>query len=139
MNNIKIIRMRTGEDVIGEITPIDEEGSFSIIDPMQIDMQLDPTSRKQILILSHWLPVQLIKDNAAELHTTDIITAMVPKEEFSEYYQTQIAMIKQEMEDDVKPSKKKKSKASANAAIDLISETMELIEAMRTKEGSKVH
>jgi hypothetical protein len=138
MNNVKIIRLQTGEDVIGEITPIDEEGSFSVLDPMQIDMQLDPTSRKQILIMSHWLPVSLIKDNVAELHTTDIITAMVPKDEFVEYYQAQIAKIKQDMQE-ASTSEKKTKKVSSEDAIDLLAKTLEAIEAMKAKGNNKPH
>ena len=88
--------------------------------------------------MSHWLPVTLIKDNVAELHTTDIITAMIPKEEFTEYYQTQVEKIKEETAEAAKFAKKTK-KVSSEDAIDLIQETMEVIEAMKNRGNSKPH
>ena len=58
-NNIKIVRLRNGEDIIGSLANVCN-GNMDIIEPMSVAVEEGPHAR---LIMSHWLPVQLIKKN----------------------------------------------------------------------------
>jgi CBS domain-containing protein len=83
MNTIKIVRLKNGEDIIGKFAE-NLDGDMNIYCPMAVNVV--PNGREQGLVMSHWLPVQLIKKNEITLHPRDVLTVFEPNAEFEEYY-----------------------------------------------------
>jgi hypothetical protein len=83
-NNIKIVRLTTGEDIICNIENNSGNSSFKMIEPMSVGIH---ESRNQMgLVMRHWLPVQLIKKNEVTIVAKDILTVFEPNEDLKEYY-----------------------------------------------------
>ena len=60
MNTIKIVRLKNGEDIIGNLSD-NTNGDYEISEPMSVS--LVQKGHESGLVMSHWLPVQLIKKN----------------------------------------------------------------------------
>ena len=83
-NNIKIVRLKTGEDIIGMLCN-KEDGNMDITQPMSVSI-IEQGQLRPGLVMSYWLPVQLIKKNEITLNSRDVLTVFDPNEEFCEYY-----------------------------------------------------
>jgi len=83
MDNIKIVRLQNGEDLIGDVTFRNDE-TFDIYEPMVVE--IDYRGKYAGLIMHHWLPLQLIKKNEIRLFPKDIIFITEPTDDFAEYY-----------------------------------------------------
>ena len=72
MDNIRIVKLQNGEDLVGTLTT-NEYGNYKLEEPMSFE--IDFRNNSSGLIMRHWLPVQLIKKNEIELKKTlqDII------------------------------------------------------------------
>jgi hypothetical protein len=89
---VKIIRLKSGEDIIGSI--INSDNQIDIHEPMTVDVERRGTYAGQ-LIMSNWLPVNLIRDNKTTLNLEDILIMMDPEESFIEYYQNTVDKLKE--------------------------------------------
>jgi len=92
MNDIiKIVRLKNGEDIIGSLTslPIDD---IQITEPMTVSVI--NRGQENGLVMSHWLPVQLIKKNEITIKSCDVLTIFEPNDEFAEYYVNTVEKIK---------------------------------------------
>jgi hypothetical protein len=84
-NNIKIVRLQSGEDIIADYIE-KEDGETAILDnPMHLIFKRIP-SGQTVMMMMPWLPIEIIKDNHALIYTTDILTIIDPKEDLVEYY-----------------------------------------------------
>jgi len=83
-NNIKIVRLKNGEDIIGNLYN-KEDGNMDITEPMSVQI-VEQGQHRPGLVMSHWLPVQLIKKNEITINSRDVLTVFDPNEEFCEYY-----------------------------------------------------
>ncbi len=92
MNTIKIVRLKNGEDIIGNLTD-NTDGHFEISEPMSVS--LVQKGHESGLVMSHWLPVQLIKKNEIKISSRDVLTMFEPNDEFAEYYTNTVEKIKQ--------------------------------------------
>jgi SAM-dependent MidA family methyltransferase len=92
MNTIKIVRLKNGEDIIGKFAE-GLDGILEINCPMSVNVV--PNGRHQGLVMSHWLPVQLIKKNEITLNPCDVLTVFEPNEEFAEYYTNTVEKIEE--------------------------------------------
>ena len=92
MDNIKVIKLQNGDDLIANVTLIGEK--YLLEEPMQffIDSR-NPNNAG--LIMKHYLPVQLLKKNSLEIKELDILSFMEPEEEFCEYYINTVYKIKE--------------------------------------------
>lgn len=89
-NNIKIVRLQSGEDIIANYYT-DEESNIVCLDkPMHVIFKRLPTGRT-IMMMLPWLPLELIVENNALINGDDILTILDPREELISYY-TQAAM-----------------------------------------------
>jgi hypothetical protein len=95
MNNIKIVRLHNGDDIIGDITH-QSNGSFDIYDPMVVE--IDYRNKFAGLVMSHWLPFQIIKKNQVNLKTEDILFILEPSDDLTEYYISSVERIKEIMD-----------------------------------------
>lgn len=87
-------RLKTGEDVIGDFIQLVND-QYEILEPMMVD--IEHGSKQSGLMMSHWLPVQLIQDNKIKIHESEILGWMQPSEEFTEYYINSVLKIKELM------------------------------------------
>ncbi len=90
MDNIKMVRLQNGEDIIGTISS-NTSGVYNVSHPMVVEI----TSRNgmPILGMTHWLPVQLVKTNEVTLTDKDILCMIEPSEDFIEYYNNTVEKI----------------------------------------------
>lgn len=103
--NVKIVRLQNGEDVIAEYEEKDEEGITFLSNPMELLFKRLPTG-KAVMLMSPWLPIELIEHNSTWVYSQDILAVMQPKASLIGYYgksvkDLQIEMIQssQEVED----------------------------------------
>lgn len=85
MNNVKIIRMQTGEDIMASMSDDNDEETVLLNNPMRIVFRRMPTGQT-VFMMMPWLPVELIKDDSALIYLNDIITMVEPKDSMIEYY-----------------------------------------------------
>lgn len=99
MNNIKIIRLQNGQDVMADILESDEDEKLILNNPMII--MFKRTQSGSVLMLAPWLPVELINENIATIFNDDILTLFDPKEKLVNYYETMVNVhLVKWMEDD---------------------------------------
>jgi hypothetical protein len=91
MDNIKIIKLQNGEDIVGTVTANGVQ-YYDIEEPMLFE--IDYRGNHSGLVMRHWLPVQLLKKNYIQLKTQDVLCILEPDEEFSEYYLHTVEKIK---------------------------------------------
>ena len=90
-NNIKIVRLQNGEDIMGSFTA--NNHNYDISEPMSV--QIEHNGREAGLMMHHWLPVQLIKKNQITLEQKDILCVLEPNDEFCEYYLNTVEKIRE--------------------------------------------
>lgn len=91
MDNVKIIKLQNGEDIIGTVTANGIQ-YYDVDEPMSF--QVDYRGNHSGLVMRHWLPVQLLKKNQIQLRSQDVLCVLEPDEEFSEYYLNTVDKIK---------------------------------------------
>jgi hypothetical protein len=93
MENIKIVRLKNGEDIVGQLIQKSNSDSFGydIIEPMTVD--IDYRGKEAGLIMRHWLPVQLVKHNEINIKESDILCLLEPSDDFVEYYMNTVEKI----------------------------------------------
>lgn len=84
MDNIKIIRLQSGEDVIASYTE-DKEGFVFLSNPMLFIVKRNMNTKSSVF-LSHWLPIDVIENNVAQITRDDILFLINPTEQFKQYY-----------------------------------------------------
>lgn len=124
IEEIKVLRLKTGDDVIGYVSDIDDN-RIHIRSPMLIDIMTDYKSAKQSFVIQSWLPHQLIKTNETTLWSIDILTILEPTETFIDYYTDMVTKIE---------------RYNALAEImEHLEDEEEISEAMEEKDLSVVH
>jgi SAM-dependent MidA family methyltransferase len=124
MNTIKIVRLKNGEDIIGNLTD-NIDGHFEISEPMSVS--LVQKGHESGLVMSHWLPVQLIKKNEIKISSCDVLTMFEPNDEFAEYYTNTVEKIKNLL----------KAKNVADSMTD--EEIEDIMDAIDDGEGQTLH
>jgi hypothetical protein len=89
MEAVKIVRLKTGEDIITYLEQVDKL-NFIVREPMIVMVKNDSRTGKQIIMMDHWLPVPLILHNEAFISEKEILTILEPTSEFSEYFENSI-------------------------------------------------
>lgn len=84
MKYIKLIRLKNGEDLISYIE--ESENEIRLRYPLNANIIFNTKTETQELILSFWLPTNLVKDNSASIPRSEILLILDPNEEFAEYY-----------------------------------------------------
>jgi len=97
-NNVKIVRMQSGEDIIATVTEHDSEDAVTLGNPMVVIFKRLPTGRA-VMMMAPWLPIELVKYNVATIYTADILTIIEPKESMIQYYDTAVGEAQELMED----------------------------------------
>lgn len=84
MHEIKLIRLQSGEDIICTCHENLETKMVMLKDPMTVIYKR--IKNGSILLISPWLPAELIEDNTATIYTSDILTTVEPKLMVKNYY-----------------------------------------------------
>lgn len=82
---IKILRLKSGEDIMGEITIQGKTGVVTISNPMHIIFKRLMTGQT-VMMMMPWLPVELLTNNEATIDCDEILTFMEPKDKLVSYY-----------------------------------------------------
>jgi hypothetical protein len=92
MEAIKILRLKSGEDIITYLEQVDKL-NFIVREPMVVLLKNDTRSGRQIIMMDHWLPAPLIQNNEAFITESEIVTILEPTSEFSEYFENAVNTI----------------------------------------------
>lgn len=84
-SNVKILRMQTGEDIISSIHEDTENDMILLNNPMRVVVKRT-SAGQSIFMMLPWLPIEIIKEDAAIVYGSDVITIVEPKDSLIEYY-----------------------------------------------------
>lgn len=127
MNEIKIIRLNSGEDIIAEYKSDKIKKTIELNNPMHIVFKRTPSG--SIMMIFPWLPIELLKQNIALVKTTDVLTVVDPKEDLIVHYhklikQTEETLLKQpnimSQFEDVEEDEDEEGTLSKNEVSDLV-------------------
>jgi hypothetical protein len=63
---------------------------YSIRDPMLFELHINPKTAKVSIILDHWLPVYVIKENETIIKSSDVLAIMEGTPELNSYYENTV-------------------------------------------------
>ena len=86
---IQILRLKNGEDIIGNVVTFSDD--YEIQEPMSVSIEY--RGNQSGLVMNHWLPVQLIKRNEITIKNIDVLCVLEPADEFTEYYMNTVEKI----------------------------------------------
>lgn len=95
MDDIKIIRLQSGEDVIASC--FHGQDAVTLQNPMLVIFKRH-VSGKAMMILLPWLPLEIIENNSATIYNNDILTEFIPKQSLVEYYLKSITDLEEQIE-----------------------------------------
>lgn len=95
MDNIKIVRLQSGEDVIASCIHVDN--SVTLQNPMLVIFKRHVTG-KAMMILLPWLPLEIIENNYAIIYNDDVLTEFIPKQSLIQYYLKSIEDLEEQIE-----------------------------------------
>jgi len=136
IENIKIVRLQSGEDIIADCQQDEENSTMVLNNPMHIIFKRIP-SGKTVMFMMPWLPIELIKENMAIIYDNDILTMFDPKDDLIEYYNQLIS--DDTLKDITKDSLKGSLFDSLEGAEEDDMDEEELMNLLREKRNSKVH
>jgi hypothetical protein len=100
MNNVKIVRLLDGTDIVSVIDEI-RTGEFLLVNPMEFQVQV--RGQASHITLAPYLPFQFVEKNEVVVYSKDVVFMTTPKEEFAEYYENSVEqLIESETEDEDK-------------------------------------
>jgi len=133
-NNIKIIRLHGGEDIMAGYIESENEETAILHNPMQVIFKRMPTGQTAMMMMP-WLPVEIIKDNHAILYTSDILTIIDPKDSAIKHYSEVVMEAQQRLEEmDITPEEDDDEDDDKE-----ILDAKEIFEALKQKRNKKLH
>jgi len=101
MKEVKIIRLKNNDDIICLCET--KEGYIDVEHPYLIKIEIEVKKSTQILVLKHWLPINLVEENKACLFLENVMLTLSPKIDIEEYYLNML-LIKEDSlsKDDIK-------------------------------------
>jgi hypothetical protein len=132
-NNIKIVRLQSGEDIMADIIEDEENDTIFLDNPMHIIFKRIPTGQT-VMMMMPWLPIEVIKENSAIVYSSDILTIIEPKEDLVDYYGTVVIEAQQRMEE-----KRDFSNEEEDDYDEEEIDEEELFEVLKEKKKHKLH
>lgn len=99
MEQIKILRMLSGEDIVAEV--VENARGYIVKNAFQFHIKTNQRTYKETVVLDHWLPVSLLQKNEVFLPLDKILFAVEPSDSFSEFYTNTKNMIADVKENDM--------------------------------------
>ena len=116
MNNIKVVRLLDGTDIVSIIDEL-RNGEFLLVNPMEFQVQV--RGQASHITLAPYLPFQFVEKNEVVIYSKDVVFMTTPKEEFSEYYENAVEqLLDTENEEEPLPEKIKDLMIKAFIALD---------------------
>lgn len=84
MSTVKIVRLVSGEDIIGYVE--EENDSVLLGSPMTVFFKRLPSSGKSIMMMSYWLPHEIVEEDIVEIPRNQVLFIMDAKETIIDYY-----------------------------------------------------
>jgi len=122
IEEVKILRLKTGEDIVGFVSEIDDM-KLNVKYPMVIDNMV--MRGVQSFSIGSWLPYQMYKQIDVNLWTNDILFTADITDDFLDYYFKMVDKLEKYI--------------LAGEVLDNLKEEEEMIEALEEKELSVVH
>ena len=86
--NIKILRLNDGEDIITEYHL--EQGNIVVMNnPMTLFFKR-LSMGKSMVLMQPWLPIELVDTNCAKIYANQILTVIEPKSALVDYYKNAV-------------------------------------------------
>jgi hypothetical protein len=134
-NNIKIIRLQGGEDIMADFTESEDKETALLSNPMHLIFKRIPTGQT-VMMMMPWLPIEIIKDNQAVVYTTDILTIIDPKEDAIKHY-CEVVLEAQDRMDNMMLNTEDKEEDEEEDEEEISVEDM--FEMMKDKSKRKLH
>ena len=97
MDNVRIVRLTSGEDIIAFY---DEEGDESyLMNPMTVFFKRR-NDGKALMLMSPWIPLEIVSEDIVTINKANILTVMMPKQHLIDYFNQMINEIEDELEDE---------------------------------------
>lgn len=96
MDNIKIVRLQNGEDIIANYQEDDGEGTVLLTNPMSLMFKRLPTG-KAVMMMCPWLPLELIDNVSAKLFVQDILSVFQPREKIIGHYNNTVIEVEKDI------------------------------------------
>lgn len=96
MDNIKIVRLQSGEDIIADYNVDENDSSVILNNPMSLMFKRLP-SGKAVMLMSPWIPLELVENTSTRLFSLDILAVFEPKPNIIEYYNTTVVEVEEEL------------------------------------------
>jgi hypothetical protein len=112
MDKVRIIRLQSGEDIMASYHENEGTGEVYLGAPMTMFFKRLP-SGKAMMMMSPWLPLELIEYNHTYIFVSDILTIIEPKKVLVEYYRK---IVKETEEDALQDSKTIEESLSGEAS-----------------------
>lgn len=87
--NIKILRLNDGEDIITDFYVEPENNMIVMNNPMALFFKRLSVG-KSMVIMQPWLPIELVGVNSAKILANQILTVIEPKSSLVEYYRNMV-------------------------------------------------
>ena len=84
MDNVKLIRLNSGEDIVAYLE--EEDNNYLLLTPMAVFVKR-LNSGKTLMMISTWLPNELVEDEIINISKDKVLLVMQPKKELLVYYQ----------------------------------------------------
>ena len=135
MHDIKLVRLRNGEDIISTYYENAETEMVQLKDPMVVLFKRLPTGASMMMI-SPWLPIELIEDNIATIYTDDILTVVEPKKVLINHYIRMVNDLKKYNSQDNEILEKHLREMEDEMDED---DEEEILEALKEKKNNNIH
>jgi hypothetical protein len=122
VEEIKIVRMKSGDDIIGYVSEINDS-KINIRYPMMVGVQ--EQGEHDAYTLQSWMPHQLYKFNEVNIWTNDILFISDPTDVFVEYFNQMVTKLEKFI--------------TASEVMEYLEEEEILTEALVEKELSVIH
>jgi len=96
MDNVKIVRLQSGEDIIADYTLDDSDSSVILSNPMSLLFKR-LSSGKSVMMMSPWIPLEVVENTTARIFALDVLTVFEPKPHIIEYYNTTVVEVEEDM------------------------------------------
>jgi hypothetical protein len=136
-NNIKIVRLQSGEDIMADVIQHEENDTILLENPMHIIFKRIPTGQT-VMMMMPWLPIEIIKENNAIIYGTDILTIIEPKDDLVEYYGNVVVEAQQKMSEQRNFNDIEDDEEDYDIEEDEISSD-ELLEILKEKKKNNLH
>jgi hypothetical protein len=97
MDNVKILRLQSGEDIITQYTENEKESTLLLSYPMIVIFKRMSEGRC-VMFMSPWLPVELVEHNFTSIYMQDVLTVFEPKQSLLKYYEKAVNALAERIE-----------------------------------------